>query len=696
MFRKPKNRNIRQRQKLDDESNAESASATSIATESKIVEEPSTIQVPSSKTTPLLSFDEPEADTEFVRIKSRSSDSDERLRRNLKKRSKNRDVGYPLAEDEMEVDNDEVQILGETKNGNFEENRRRKPVNLEILDEEVVTRRRKSVTFDDGDQHEEIIIEEVKKVQSSIIEISDAKAVYEARKKREMMRATGAGIQPAIPLAEDTKSVEDRYAQRSRLVREDENDLSDEENPNFITTKDLLYNEEMKRRDEQLEALHVEQGDSGDEEAIHSDDDNWEQEQIRRAVSRRRVAELKDERTNHQRVYHNQGSLADFDGDRMVDKEMEIEIISQSNQQPSFIEPDGTLKKTQKYTSMNEVLEKLQISISNRREAIATKEHEIEQHGHYIEDNRESIRKMTEANFGLERNFQLFQEMRFFINNVLNCLNEKISVINEVETAMFEIWRLRADDLTRRRSEHRTRRRYERFRQVEDGWNSETEESIQPNTKSMEPIVTLFDDTANEYCDVGLIIRRFIDWYQTDRTSFTDAYIAECMPKVLGPFVRLELLNWNPLLPKNQALKTMKWYQAVLKLGFNNEGFDPTDDPVILALIPDVIEKIVIPKLTKILNEQWDPFSLIQTKQLVEQIDEFVCFGPNLNRKSKIFMKLLNSMQNRAQAALKNESSIPEHLTSIVTEIKREKPPAKKTDFDDMQSLMAQAKSIMR
>ncbi|KAI6195896.1 T-SNARE coiled-coil-like proteiny domain-containing protein [Aphelenchoides besseyi] len=642
------------------------------------------------------------ADTEFVRIKSRSSDSAERLRRNLKKRSKNRDVGYPPAEDEMEVDNDEVQIVGETKNENLEESRRRKPANLEILDEEVVTRRHKSVTFDEDEQEVIIIEEEVKEVQSSIIEVSDAKAVYEARKKREMLRATGAAIQPAIPLAEDTKSVEDRYAQRSRLVREDENDLSDEENPNFITSKDLLYNEEMKRRDEQLEALHVEQGDSGDEEALHSDDDNWEQEQIRRAVSRRRVAELKDERADHQRAYHNQGSLADFDSDRMVEKDMDIEIISEPNQQPSFLETDGSLKRTHKYTSMNEILEKLQISISNRREAIATKEHEIEQHGHYIEDNRESIRKMTEANSGLERNFQLFQEMRFFINNVLNCLNEKISVINEVETSMFEIWRLRADDLTRRRAEHRTRQRYERFRSVDDGWNSETEESVLPNSflestsKSIEPIATLFDDTANEYCDVGSIVRRFIDWYQTDRTSFTDAYIAECMPKVLGPFVRLELLNWNPLLPRNQPLKTMKWYQAVLQLGFNNEGFDPTDDPVVLALIPDVIEKIVLPKLTKIVNEQWDANSLSQTKLLVEQIDEFVRFGPNLNRKSKIFVKLLNSMRNRAQAALKNESSIPEHLTSIVTEIKREKPPTKKTDFNDMEFLMAQAKSIMR
>lgn len=68
------------------------------------------------------------------------------------------------------------------------------------------------------------------KFPSSFTDIPDARAVFEARKQREFMRATGAGVQPEIPLVSNDKTVvEDRHAQKSRLIREDDNDLSDDE-----------------------------------------------------------------------------------------------------------------------------------------------------------------------------------------------------------------------------------------------------------------------------------------------------------------------------------------------------------------------------------------------------------------------------------------------------------------------------------
>ncbi|KAI6242386.1 T-SNARE coiled-coil-like proteiny domain-containing protein [Aphelenchoides fujianensis] len=694
MFRKPKTRNLRQRQK-DDEADGKSAEIA--AAPSEFAEPP--VQPPPPKSTPLLSFDEPEADTNFVRRKSRAAESAERLQRHLKKRERNR-VPEPPPDEEAKPTTEDVITLDEDDETNGAVGRPRKPVNLEILDEEIVVRRRKSISI--GDDEPIVIDEEETRVQATTIEISDAKTVYEARKMREQMRATGAGVRPAIPLAENTASVEDRHAQRSRLVREDENDLSDEENPNFITSKDLLYNEELRRRDEQLEALHVEQGDSDDEAAAGSGDDDWEAEQIRRAVSRRKVAELKDERQTHIRSFYNQETIAPIDGDRIVDESMDIEVVPQANQASAFIDANGRLKRAQKYESMAELVEKLRIGISNRHESIRTKEHQIEQHTQYIADNRESIAKMTEANARLERNFQLFQEIRFFVSNVLNCLNEKVPEINEIETAMFELWRTRADDLARRRAESRTPRRFGHGRHSQGEWDDAAEESVLPQTfaestaRILERAATIFEDTANEYCDVGLIVRRFVDWQQTDPQSFADAFIAECLPKILGPFVRIDLLDWNPLLPpkeEHRELSSMLWYQEILRLGFNNEGIDP-NDPFVVNLIPDCVEKIVLPKLTKLVAEQWDPHSSVQTERLVAQIDRFVRTFVTVGPKSRFFAKLLNAIRTRAQEALQGEREVPEHLRSIVAEIHRPQPP--QSDPNDMAALMAQAKSIMK
>lgn len=32
-----------------------------------------------------------------------------------------------------------------------------------------------------------------------------------------------------------------------------------------------------------------------------------------------------------------------------------------------------------------------------------------------------------------------------------------------------------------------------------------------------------------------------------DLKSYEEAYIELCIPKLLAPFIRLEMLNWNPL-----------------------------------------------------------------------------------------------------------------------------------------------------
>lgn len=67
---------------------------------------------------------------------------------------------------------------------------------------------------------------------SSFTNIPDAQAVYEARKKREKMRHDGVGNTEFIPL-DDTirlkKNNGNRSGERSRLIREDENDMSDED-----------------------------------------------------------------------------------------------------------------------------------------------------------------------------------------------------------------------------------------------------------------------------------------------------------------------------------------------------------------------------------------------------------------------------------------------------------------------------------
>jgi GC-rich sequence DNA-binding factor len=113
----------------------------------------------------------------------------------------------------------------------------------------------------------------------------------------------------------------------------------------------------------------------------------------------------------------------------------------------------------------------------------------------------------------------------------------------------------------------------------------------------LERASAIFEDTATEYCEVGTILAHLLGWFEANPQSFRDAYVAECIPKLIGPYVRIQLFNWNPLHVRNPELSSFDWYQAVLRIGFNNEEFD-VEDPLIVGIIPDIVEKVIVPKLT--------------------------------------------------------------------------------------------------
>ena len=58
---------------------------------------------------------------------------------------------------------------------------------------------------------------------------------------------------------------------------------------------------------------------------------------------------------------------------------------------------------------------------------------------------------------------------------------------------------------------------------------------------------TLFDDVVDEFCEVDLIRGRFETWKKDYSDSYNEAFIGLCLPKLFTPFVKLELVCWNPL-----------------------------------------------------------------------------------------------------------------------------------------------------
>lgn len=74
---------------------------------------------------------------------------------------------------------------------------------------------------------------------------------------------------------------------------------------------------------------------------------------------------------------------------------------------------------------------------------------------------------------------------------------------------------------------------------------------VNPGLCSTEDILKesqeIFTDVQDDFSDVKKILSRFNEWRVSFPESYTNAYISLCLPKLLAPLIRHQLIGWNPL-----------------------------------------------------------------------------------------------------------------------------------------------------
>ena len=57
----------------------------------------------------------------------------------------------------------------------------------------------------------------------------------------------------------------------------------------------------------------------------------------------------------------------------------------------------------------------------------------------------------------------------------------------------------------------------------------------------------VFEDVVDDFSEMDSVRQRFCAWKGKYRETYKEAYIALCLPKLVNPFIRLQLISWNPL-----------------------------------------------------------------------------------------------------------------------------------------------------
>ncbi|KAJ0983462.1 hypothetical protein J5N97_011717 [Dioscorea zingiberensis] len=142
-----------------------------------------------------------------------------------------------------------------------------------------------------------------------------------------------------------------------------------------------------------------------------------------------------------------------------------------------------------------------------------------------------------------------------------------------------------------------------------DAYNSSRDELLQTAKQ-------IFSDAADDYSKLSVLKEKFDEWKRQYSSSYRDAYMSLSAPAVFSPYVRLELLEWDPLYKKTD-FNDMDWHELLFDYGLPGKNRDYDADDPDANLIPVLVEKVALPILHHEIAHCWDMLSTRRTENAV-------------------------------------------------------------------------------
>ncbi|XP_011870465.1 PREDICTED: PAX3- and PAX7-binding protein 1 [Vollenhovia emeryi] len=521
--------------------------------------------------------------------------------------------------------------------------------------------------------------------------IPDAAMIHAARKRRQKARELGTDY---IPIEEQS---DDKG--KSRLIREEDHDRSDDDDSQ--DRLDMTVNTEARDKEKRREAFLASQVPlkfSDNESEHENEEEEWEAQQIRKGVTGAQIAAAQQDSMLQQQ--YTMGI------NQMIGSGVPLEmVLMPAPPPPPSIQPPDPTKIVP--VTPQEVINKMRARLDNLKEVHRRHQQDHERLEGELEQAVKELDECEVRTPHYAQRFRYYQELRGYVTDLVECLDEKLPLITDLEQRWLDLYSERSTELMERRRQdtrdqaeeittaargqtmrrgpevevhvrratEREGRRARRRRARElasnmpkhiDGMSSDDEVTEQQNLvfkQAKDEIDNnykdIFSDVMEEYCTVRGILSKFESWRETDMDAYTEAYVSLCLPKIISPIIRSQLVTWNPIMESTDLERT-KWYNALLLYALDSKETEESlkQDPDV-RLIPSTIEKIVIPKLTSIIEKIWDPMSTSQTLRLVGTINRFVKEYPNLNDTSKSLETLFNAILDKIKAAIENDVFIP-------------------------------------
>ncbi|KAG5896386.1 hypothetical protein JTB14_009591 [Gonioctena quinquepunctata] len=238
--------------------------------------------------------------------------------------------------------------------------------------------------------------------------------------------------------------------------------------------------------------------------------------------------------------------------------------------------------------------------------------------------------------------FRFYQELRGYITDLVECLDEKIEkgedrdVRDQAEEATNKgivLRKGREEEEKQRRAAEREGRRTRRRRAREGPGQPKHVEGMSSDDEISQQDILHFDKEREQI--------------QTE------------LQEVVSPLVRLNLVFWDPL-NDTVELEKLDWYRTLALYGLHDDETEESlaKDPDI-SLLPTIVEKVIIPKLTQLVDKCWDPLSSSQTLRLVGIVSRYIRRFPSLGPASKSLNNLFSAVLHKMKTSLEHDVFIP-------------------------------------
>ncbi|XP_045514186.1 PAX3- and PAX7-binding protein 1 isoform X2 [Pieris brassicae] len=576
----------------------------------------------------LLSFADEEDEGEVFKVKKSSQSKRLAKRREKEKRSQPDD-------DVHKVENNGIE---ENQADDKDITKKKKKVSLEgmILSgrEALAADGAGDISDESGNEDEDsrgfhqFRAETVRAALAGAGHIPDAALIHAARKTRQQARELG----DYIPIKSDTPS-------GSRLIHEDDDD--DEEEGRIQVRGLELPSDKPKRGTATLS-----------DEELNSEAEEWEEQQMQKAVP----------------------SIVDITGESDLNP-FAVAPPPARLEAPQHLRALGTPAGPPPTTAQELVL-----ALQKRLSELQTDRQETINKRQTCQErllNSARVRESRSARCqDLDAAYKRAQAVRGYLTDLIECLDEKMPQLEALEARALMFHKRRCDFLIERRradvrdqaqdvlalvarpgsikppdseekrrrcAEREGRRRARRLKREaastshlhRDGDSSDDELPpkeglhVQHETDAIRQLSSsLFADALPAWRSIRGICTKMARWRRKHSTLYSDAYIADCLPRLLAPYVRHQLIMWNPLADvDNEDYEKMDWYKCLMMYGVRSEKLSDDSesseedvtpqlsegtvrDDVDLMLVPTILDKVVLPKIAEIVENAWDPMSV--------------------------------------------------------------------------------------